>query len=783
MGVVDFFLRRGEKEKNKSNQSKAAVKGITLAETNLINLYESRDERLHRTKWGAAQAYIVISYVEKCVELIASGMASLPMVIRRFEDNPNEQGKWEGEVIAQSDDIRARHPLFHLINEFDRRKSSNLIFRIAVSLTLYDANFLELVRSHEKYPVHPRSNPLVGLDWLNPLGMELMDTSGGILGYTYSPYDNSMPTTYDEFEVAYTHGFNPNDDLRGYPDILAAIESLNIDDAIQRGVVAHFRNGIQASAAVSKKDALSSSGVASSGLSANREAFENAKMRSRGVEQVGNFFFVPTGYEVTPLDYPRYDQITSFSQDTKKRILDQFGVPEAIIGNSDIAGFRFSDDTTYRFFVTNIIPRMSLLIRYFNIQIIPLLGQQFCNDRLEVDTSEFDRITDNELKLADLIAKNLQSGLITINQGQKMQNLPEFEDGEFVMLPTGITLVRPNELETLKLRETGSESQDALTGTSSEETGEPPSPAEEEIIPVKALNWTEKDAHRELDNWYTFVRRKGLKRCNEFAPEYTRGGIGDWLLENLETYDPDGTRTLSSYFREAKKRASFKAIQATRLDFENTFVDLTSSFINSETDRGQWSRRLRALIRKSSNKGFVDGLFDGGVEEGVLSDEERAQINSHVVAQSAFVTALGDKIKKGEIKIEHVEGKATSWYNKSIHPMYQAGTVSAAGNEMVEWVLGPTIEHCRSCKGYNGQRHRRKTWNSVGAIPKSDLLACHGDNCECTFAAVKGKARGRLKLITGKSFVDLLMLDLESSGIGEDEIELVFEEDLEEVTA
>ena len=787
MAVWDF-LRRG-KQKPKNRPSKAAVVGghslkhLTLAETNLTNLYAPREERLHRSKWGAAQSYIIISYVEKCVELIASGMASLPLEIRRFSDKPNEQGEWEGDIVAQGNDIRARHPLFQLINEYDRRKNSNLIFRIALSLTLYDANFLELVRLHEKYPVDPRHNPLVGLDWLNPLGMELVDVSGGISGFTYSPYDNSMPAMYEPHEVAYTHGFNPTDDLRGYPDIMAALESLNIDDAIQRSVVAHFRNGIQASAAVSQKDALSSAGVGSSILSGNREAMENTKMRSRGVEQVGNFFFVPTGYDVTPLDYPRYDQITAFSNDTKKRILDQFGVPEAVVGNSDIAGYKQGDEVTYRFYVTNIIPRMGQLIRYLNIQIMPLLGEQYRNDRLEMDSSEFDRVSDNEIKEAQIVREDFASGLITYNQALKRRGYAELEDGDYLVISAGTTLVPPDQLSSLKLIETGSESQDDLTDPPTPEPGEgEPQPEEEtagqeETFPVKRLEFTEENMHRELDHWYTVFRRRGIKRAaTEFIPEYTRGSIADWLAEALGSYDSDGNRTVKSYFREAKLRSSFKAIQATRLDFENRFVDITNAFISGEIDRGQWSRTLRSLIRKSSNKAFEDGLVDGGIEDPKLSDDERAQLNGHIVAQSQFVTALGDKIKKGEIKTSQVESKGTSWYNKSINPAYNMGIMSAASNEMVEWVLGPTEDHCRSCSGYNGQRHRRKTWMRVGAIPKSDQLDCHGDQCECTFAAVKGKARGRLKLISTKSFADLVMIDLESAGIYEDEIELVLEE-------
>jgi len=763
--ITDFLLNKYPSHKSiLSDPKREHVKHLNLGEANLNSIYArgGRDDRFTRSDWGAAQAYQIISYVEKCIELIATGIASLPLVIKRFDDRPDDvTGKWGGEIVAESGDIKPRHPIFRLLNEYESTKGTNLIFRIAIALTLYDANYLELVRVDENFPVDPHTNPLVGLSWLNPLGVEILDYTGRIDGYTYAPFNNSKPVQYKEYEVVYTHGFNPYDDLRGYPDVLAVMDSLNIDDSIQRAVLAHFRNGIQAQAAVSQKDALSSSGVAGSTLASNREALENARMRSRGVDQVGNFFFVPTGLDVTPLDYPRYDQIIAYVTDTKKRILDQFGVPEVILGNSDIAGYKQGDEDTYRFYVTNLIPRANQIIRYLNIMVLPLFGSKFELDRLELDTSEFDRVSENDLKEAQLTTENLIGGIITINEARKRQGLNELENGDAFMFPTGVTLVPPDKIPNLFLTETGSESNGG-----SPPTKPPPLPpsidesdvVEGEIIPpssqkhfklmvteLENYEWTEEKALRELSNWYTFIRRKSLKRFKEFVPIYTRGSISDWLMDKLSNHN--GDKTVSSYFREARLRITTKAIQATRIDFEDQFVDTTTEFIKGNMTRQQWSIRIRALIRRMSRKAFLDGLFDGGVEEVEITESETIEINNHITRQSTFVTNLGNKIKHGEITLSQAVSKGREWYNKSIDPMYNLGFGSAKANAMVEWVLGPTKKHCRSCKGYNGQRHRFSTFVRIGATPKSDTLACNGFECECRLVPIRGKARGRLVFI------------------------------------
>lgn len=780
-------------EWTKTKQSSTAQKSTDLGSWSPLApwLNVNRGDQLSRTKWGAAKAYIVIGYVEKCVELIASGINTLPYSIKRFERGmTGTDDKWTGTEVARSDDPIPQHPLFQLLHAYEDDQHMSLLFRMAASLTLFDELYIELVRKHEQHEVS-QYNPLMGLDWLNPLGMSINAANGRISQYFYSPFDTAKPATYEPFEVAYKHGYNPEDDLRGYPDVLAVLESLEIDFAIQTSVVSHFRNGLQGMAVVTPKDGGFKS------LEATRKGLEDAKKRSRGAGNVGGFLYWPSSVDVTALPYPDYSQITTYSQKTGERILNQFGVPEAMLGNSDIAGYKQGDETTYRFYVGNIIPRAEDIVKFFNRRIMTLLPPEYHLDRLVVDRSEFDRVSENDQKLADIAGQNFQNSIITLNESRLRQGLEEFEPerGNLLMVQPGTIFISPEDLksgfvaggtpeEAVVVEQTSDVEGDGDLPPLSPEGGEPPPfpPTEPEppgappalppgqksnLVCVKAVmarsqstidnwDWSVEKAHKELDAWYTFVKRRGtngLKSLAKFEPNYTRGDIADTVLESFKGYSKSASGlTVKAIFGMLKDWVAVKAIQATRIDFEDDFEDALQALIDDETTPRKASARMRGLVRKADNKAFRDGLTDGGAPGEEPTDAEQVEINQFVSEQSQFVTGLLGQVKSGTLT--SAQGKGIEWYNKSVAPMYKSGFGSAGANKMVEWVLGKTEVHCRSCLGYNGQRHRFKTWIRIGAEPQSDTLACNGFNCDCDLVPVRAKARGKLRLI--KSIQDLM---------------------------
>lgn len=246
-------------------------------------------------------------------------------------------------------------------------------------------------------------------------------------------------------------------------------------------------------------------------------------------------------------------------------------------------------------------------------------------------------------------------------------------------------------------------------------------------------------ALEELMAWQKKIRNKSVDV--PFKTYLIRDEVADAVRFGLSQASDD-REAVKAVFARARELLSVKAIQATRIDFEDAFTDTWKEALAGSLTRRRWSTIVRALISQSCNKAYRDGLADGGVDD-EPDEAEQDAIAAHIRAQSEYVTGLAERLYKDETQFspEAAESRAEMWWNKSVEPMYTAGLVSAAGNSMHEWVVGDS-EHCSDCIRLNGQRHRLKDFYRRNLIPKSDLLECGGFNCACSLVKVAGKAKG-----------------------------------------
>lgn len=252
------------------------------------------------------------------------------------------------------------------------------------------------------------------------------------------------------------------------------------------------------------------------------------------------------------------------------------------------------------------------------------------------------------------------------------------------------------------------------------------------------------DALDELRAWQRKIEnaQRGGKALGtvKFQNYLVRDAIADGIRASLaEAADKE---MVDGIFDRARELVSYKAIQATRIDFEDEFDDLLNRARNDEATRQQFRSKLASLLNKYGKMAFMDGLTDGGIDEPVLDEEDQNTIARMLAEQSQYVTGITDVLFKGDgVSDAMAEFKPAMWFNKSINPMYQAGLVSADKNGLYEWVYGDT-EHCEDCIKLNGQRHRLKEFDQRGLMPQADRLACKGFNCKCKLVKVAGKARG-----------------------------------------
>lgn len=183
-----------------------------------------------------------------------------------------------------------------------------------------------------------------------------------------------------------------------------------------------------------------------------------------------------------------------------------------------------------------------------------------------------------------------------------------------------------------------------------------------------------------------------------------------------------------------------KAIQATRVDFEDAFADAVAMAQADETNRKWFGITLRKMVSEYGLKAYIDGLKDGGVDTETLDGDDVDTYAQLVAGQAGYIRNFADAIFDG---VEYTpEIRAEMWYEKSINPFYQAGIASADKNGLYEWVYGDT-EHCKDCQRLNGQKHRMKEYMRKGLMPQGDKLECKGFNCKCKLVKSSGRSSGK----------------------------------------
>lgn len=142
----------------------------------------------------------------------------------------------------------------------------------------------------------------------------------------------------------------------------------------------------------------------------------------------------------------------------------------------------------------------------------------------------------------------------------------------------------------------------------------------------------------------------------------------------------------------------------------------------------------------SIERGFTQAWYEGakiyGIEPADLTQEEHDRLTSEITTEIGFIQNLGQSVltnsKLEGGKLSPLFARAELWVS-AYNRVRVLGSTYAAKDQKMEWVLGPTHEHCSSCSRYNGRVYRASTWRRHNIQPRMYELECRGYNCLCEF--------------------------------------------------
>lgn len=159
--------------------------------------------------------------------------------------------------------------------------------------------------------------------------------------------------------------------------------------------------------------------------------------------------------------------------------------------------------------------------------------------------------------------------------------------------------------------------------------------------------------------------------------------------------------------------------------------------------RGLWQGVLTTAQARSSfnatlgrdlERAWLEGADDCGITESELTQEELIARGDFIIAQIDFVSGfLADIVANNKTsggKLTPLFKRTELWVNRYNEARNQSKTLACA-DEKGQWFIGPTEKHCKSCSGFDKRVYRFSVWESNGAIPQSQNLACNGFNCLC----------------------------------------------------
>ena len=146
-------------------------------------------------------------------------------------------------------------------------------------------------------------------------------------------------------------------------------------------------------------------------------------------------------------------------------------------------------------------------------------------------------------------------------------------------------------------------------------------------------------------------------------------------------------------------------------------------------------------IRVGLTNAWHRGMESVGLRPVDISPEERVRLQQIITQETnqlaPFLDTIEANSKANGGKLGPLMSRAKMWANRFNDAENQARQM-AQNDPILEWILGPTEEHCGSCSKYAGKKKRASAWARAGIRPQSRELECKGFNCLCFFQPSEG---------------------------------------------
>lgn len=388
-------------------QVKAHQKAYTGGITNWVwsGLIRARQRNLESDQYGYALAYLLVPDVRACIDVYAFNMANMAYKLIENDGFDRKNDK----VIAESVDVQPRHPIDRAFRRHFKEYSMSFMLMMVYNYLLFDEIFIELISNTHGIPW--------GYRVLNSLAVEPEIVRGEIVRLRYMG-DEGIDLL-DTRHVAYMHGYNPLNDLRGGSLLQTAIDSINVLRNLVRYLNDFFVNNARPGMLGAARDNQTLQ---------ERDIIQLEKDVQRFLKGIGNqhnTFLTSVPIEFTALENADLQKQFSVENPIVRQIYRAFRVPMAMVGDTQITRFKEGQEQTAIFTQNQIVPHLTQIQPFLNERPVRFF-EPGGTVRLEYDLGHLDLLAEDKADLRD----NAQAGIMSIGETRKRLGLdPVDENG------------------------------------------------------------------------------------------------------------------------------------------------------------------------------------------------------------------------------------------------------------------------------------------------------------------------------------------------------------------
>lgn len=206
---------------------------------------------------------------------------------------------------------------------------------------------------------------------------------------------------------------------------------------------------------------------------------------------------------------------------------------------------------------------------------------------------------------------------------------------------------------------------------------------------------------------------------------------------------------------KAVRHAAYRALLSrlhgeakTQSQFERMVNTACRDFYTGKIDDFSFIERMTYSVREQYERAFNAGLRDNGIEPADAKDEWLTWLEKQITGQDDFIIKLADDIvaaREAETGTTQFKERATLWANRYSEIQNETILLSSKKEDLLEWMLGATEEHCSTCAALNGAVATVAEWEASGYHPQgapNGMLECGGWRCDCSLVPTDAQYTG-----------------------------------------